>query len=126
MEQGYVLTDGNIYHAEETKKEITETVEVKKTDHADSYDNITKHDNMEEVAMLVETMAENEAKNLPFPRELILISERTRLITTFTEGKKTTSQEIDQKELEGQENEDETFEEQELDLENIEQEQTAQ
>src|SRR5688572_12409890 len=70
MEQGYVLTDGSksenpnfdyeisnnygqaagqawdIYHAEETKKEITETVEVKKTDHADSFDNITKHDNM--------------------------------------------------------------------------------
>jgi hypothetical protein len=72
MEQGYILTDGSksknpnfdyaslsdyvqlggnawdIYFAEEEtiEREITETIEVQKTDHADSYDNITKHDNM--------------------------------------------------------------------------------
>lgn len=49
-----------------------------------------------------------------------------KTITTFKEGKKTETQEIDQSELENQEKEKEFENEGELDLENIEQEKTEQ
>ncbi|CAG8707284.1 8047_t:CDS:2, partial [Scutellospora calospora] len=49
-----------------------------------------------------------------------------RTETKLKEAKKTTSQEIDQAELESRENENETFKEQGLDLENIEKEKPEQ
>ncbi|CAI2191755.1 18944_t:CDS:10 [Funneliformis geosporum] len=125
---GYRELGGNswdTYEAEEEyiEKEITETVEVPKTDHADSFDNITQYDNRvlfttpPYLKDTDETMAGDEKELLPSRPELINISENGGLdskepikvkISMRSGGgkgvgdgtKKSTTQEIDEDKLE--------------------------